>query len=113
MKEVNEKEIWFRGCFPMTYKYVKNDIKQSNLLIVSMGETMRELDWRDLKKKNNQLMKLIKEYMVILNEEGLEVRIINDTLLSILEENEMLKRIQPITCNHWVGRCKNICKKPY
>jgi uncharacterized membrane-anchored protein len=78
-----------------------------------MGETMRELDCEDLKKKNNQLMKLIKEHIVTLNEEGWEVKIINETLLSILEENEMLKRIQPITRKHWAWRCKNIWKKPY
>ena len=97
----------------MTYKYVKNETKLSNLLLVSMGETMRELDSEDLKKKNNQLMKLLKEYTVTLNEEGWEVKIINETLLSILEENEMLKRIQPINCKHWAWRCKNIWKKPY
>ena len=97
----------------MTYKYVKNEAKLSNLLIVSMGETMRELDSEDLKKKNNQLMKLIKEQTVTLNEEGRKIRIINETLLSIFEESEMLKRIQPITCQHSVWRCKNIWKKPY
>jgi hypothetical protein len=97
----------------MTYKYVKHETKLSNLLLVSMGETMRELDCEDLKKKNNQLMKLIKEHTVTLNEEGWEVKIINETLLSILEENEMLKRIQPITRKHWAWRCKNIWKKPY